>query len=235
MKKSKIAFIAFTFILMLSINFSADAALYYFVGDRDNGPATLSLDSYNHQFVETSVYRTWQFNWSVENTGSSSLPNVKLILPFVWSNVAGSMQGYIWDNTNQEWENSGATGNDGSIPAWVRVNNVPLNSSGSPTSSPDLFILMSNTDLSLTSTEPVAPYYLPQLSVNSSDSFPAWNIDSSLEPGETAMFTTYLQAERGWTQFFIEPKVVATPIPTSVLLLTSGLIGLVTIRRRLKR
>jgi hypothetical protein len=128
-------------------------------------------------------------------------------------------------------ENFGATGSDGNYPAWVRVNNVPLSSSGSPTSSPDLFILMSNTDLSTTSSD----QSLPPITVDSSNSFPAWNIDISLEPGETTTFTTYLQAERGWTQFYIEPKVVATPIPTSVLLLTSGLLGLMAVRRKFKK
>jgi hypothetical protein len=221
-----------TCIFILSVSLSADAALYNTIGDASGGQVSLTLNSWDDDHILVNNYRVHELVLSVENISAATFPDVKLINPFTWGNIDG-LFAYSWVNSSQEWQNSNWSGNDTSTNyLWIKVNNVPLSPSG--TASPDSFIQMSQTDIPLTYN-----FAGVTASVQSTDSLPAWDIDSSLVPGEKVTFSIYFQQERdttnGLNEFWFEPKVVATPIPTSVLLLTSGLLGLITVRRKFKR
>jgi len=219
---------------------------YYFVGDHDDGPLTITFDpdDFNPLYVEDSsdpsIWRTAELILTVTNTSSTETFNdVKMILPFVWFHYysPAAYESYEWNEADQRWENSNTSypGNDTTDILWLEVNNVPLDTSGSTTASPDQFITMNDIyNIPTTSDEPIPDLYLPEVTIDKDDSFPAWNVASALDAGDSASVTIYLQYERGINGLWVEPKIIATPIPSAVWLLGSGLIGIVGIRRKFK-
>jgi hypothetical protein len=230
------------------LNHSANASTYYFVGDHDDGPLTITFDpdDFNPYYVtdpsDPSIWRTAELTLTVTNTSSTETYNdVKMVLPFVWFHYysPAGYESYNWNDSIQRWENSNASypGFDTSDILWLEVKNVPLDTSGSTTASPDLFITMNDIhNISTTSDEPISPSpLLPQVSVSETDSFPVWNVASALGVGDSASVTMYFQYERGIDGLWVEPKIIATPIPASLWIFGSGLIGILGIRRKFKK
>jgi hypothetical protein len=211
---------ALTGLMLLGVVGFANAS-YVTVGDGvGSDPVTLVLDSFNPTFVLNANYRIDELKWTVTNTTSNTLNDVKFVLPFVEFNTSHSA--YDWDNSSQIWHSNAANGFDlvsDGISAWSS------DSSGSPLSN---FLLVSNTDIPLSS---------GSSSVLATDSVPYWDIAATLAAGGSVSFTTYIYQERSSSvdALYVTPYVVAAvPVPTAVWLFGSGLFGLVVIARRKK-
>ena len=153
MKKKIGASIWITVLFALFIIAPANAALYTTIGDASGGQVSLTMDSWNPNYVLVANYRVHELTFTVENTSSTTFPDVKIIVPFTWGYIGGLFD-YSWVNGSQEWQNSSWTGNDTFTDyLWIKVNNVPLNPTG--TTSPDSFIQMSQTDIPLSYNFPV--------------------------------------------------------------------------------
>jgi hypothetical protein len=237
-KRSPFIIIVSLFVLFIGSFHVSHAALYETIWSWPSGPSPtgevdLSFTGWDPYYVDTFGYRVAKFDFELDNSSSTTFYGVNLVLPFVWGNFSPGAtppkQAYNWDNSNQQWINDYVTsGNVDENGLYVKVYSDP----NSPTLS---YIPINQTDIPLTA-QFDSTY--EQATIGSTDSVPAWLVDSVFNAGESVNFSIYLEYERRSTEtpylssLWIDPYVTAVPIPGAVWMLGSGLIGLVFIRRK---